>query len=346
MHRSPCGIHLLLLAVVAGVAAGAGTYVAGYGDTLSDIALRFYGNADYWDEILAANSFLPSPEALMPGMVLVLPDLAGTAVSHGSSYDEIATVLEAPTFAASIPMISRLRLETAGYIAPSAVPVRGFVLGVNVEEQGIPANNDAYVGDMIEIDLGSVDGVEPGDFFRVVELGEAVTDPETGRDAGRVIRIAGICRVLDSTESTSVAVVDQSYLPINTGDAIVDYSASVPVEINNQPVVESVDAYVLALQDRDFDNSYAYDVVYLNIGSEDGVRAGDVFQAWKYGTTVSNPSNESLETADIPISEVVVLSTEPASSAALVTANITGDLIQAGDRLHLARRQVTGSGNR
>ncbi|NLP05502.1 LysM peptidoglycan-binding domain-containing protein [Candidatus Fermentibacteria bacterium] len=346
MHRSPCGIHLLLLAFVAGAAAGTGTYVAGYGDTLSDIALRFYGNADYWDEILAANSFLPAPEALMPGMVLVLPDIAGATVSNGTSYYETASIVEAPTFAASIPMISRLRLETAGYVAPSAVPVRGFVLGVNVEEQGIPANDDAYVGDMIEIDLGSVDLVGPGDFFSIIELGETVADQETGRDAGRVVRIAGICRVLDSTESTSVAVLDQSYLPVHAGDAIVDYVSYEPVQVNNQPVVESVDAWVLALQDEDFDNSYAYDVVYLNIGSEDGIRAGDVFQAWKYGANVTNPSNESVQTADIPISEVVVLSTEAASSAALVTANITGDLIQAGDRLHLARRQVTGSGNR
>ncbi len=346
MHRSPCGIHVLLLAVVAGASAGAGTYVAGYGDTLSDIALRFYGDADYWDEILAANSFLPAPEALMPGMVLVLPDIAGATVSRGASTYGSAAVLEAPTFAASIPMISRLRLETAGYVAPSAVPVRGFVLGVNVEEQGIPVNDDAYVGDMIEIDLGSIDGVEPGDFFHIIRLGESVIDPETGDSAGRVVRVAGICRVLDNTESTSVALLDQTYLPVHVGDAIVDYSPASPVQVRNQPVEESVDAFVLALQDEDFTNSYAYDVVYLNVGSDDGISAGDVFQAWKYGARVTNPSNESVDTADIPISEVIILSTEAASSAALVTTNITGDLIQAGDRLHLARRQAAGSGNR
>ena len=46
-----------VLALAASTATAAvSSYVVGYGDTLSDIALQFYGDAEYWDEILAALS--------------------------------------------------------------------------------------------------------------------------------------------------------------------------------------------------------------------------------------------------------------------------------------------------
>jgi len=61
-------------------------YTVRRGDTLSGIALRFYGNATYWRAILQANrTRLRRPADLRPGMRLVVPAPAGSASARGRS---------------------------------------------------------------------------------------------------------------------------------------------------------------------------------------------------------------------------------------------------------------------
>ena len=43
------------------------------GDSLSEIAVEFYGDGNRWTEIAEANSYLGNPEAPYVGMVLVIP---------------------------------------------------------------------------------------------------------------------------------------------------------------------------------------------------------------------------------------------------------------------------------
>jgi nucleoid-associated protein YgaU len=50
------------------------TYTVVRGDTLSHIALRFYGNAARWPEIFEANrAQIKKPQLIYPGQVLVIP---------------------------------------------------------------------------------------------------------------------------------------------------------------------------------------------------------------------------------------------------------------------------------
>lgn len=326
-----------LMAIVSGARA-ASMYQVGYGDTLWDLSLRFYGTPDYWDDILAANPQIPGPEYLVPGDEILLPDFAGA----GGYSPYVTTVIEAPTLAASIPLLSRLRLETAGFVAAGPVAARGSVVGVNVEDRGIVSNDDAYVGDLIEIDLGGAEGASPGDLIQLLEPGEEVSDPQTGEIIGRIVRVTGLARITTVADETSIALMESSCQPTNVGDLFVDYVPMQSVSVNTEPALEQLEAWVVGQQEPAFD-AYAFDTVYLNRGSEHGLRPGDVFVAYKYGSIASDMTGATLVTADIPISEVVILRTEAATCAALVCGNVTGDLVQVGDRLHLARRQSTQS---
>jgi nucleoid-associated protein YgaU len=59
---------------VARLSGARGTYTVRSGDSLSRIALEFYGqNGNRWPEIAEANSHLEDPENLFVGMVLVIP---------------------------------------------------------------------------------------------------------------------------------------------------------------------------------------------------------------------------------------------------------------------------------
>lgn len=343
MRSVICG---LVLMAFAGTASASATYTIGYGDTLWDLSIRFYGTPDYWDDILAANPSITGVEYLVPGMEIVLPDIAGGVGAAATSYTQAVTMVQAPTLAASNPMLSRIRLESAGFVAVNPVPAPGVVLAVNVEDQGIVSNDDAYTGDLVEIDMGTADGVSANSVFKVLSIGEQVRDPETGSDIGTIVRVAAMIRVMDPSETTSVALVEHSNMQINAGDPIIWYQPAADVPIDTRPSSEELTAWVVGLQDPLVSRSYAYDVVYLNRGSESGLEPGDVFVVYNYGDIAYDVSGNRVVTSDIPISELVVLTTEDTTCSALVSANITGDLIEVGDRLHLARRQSAQTGSR
>jgi hypothetical protein len=72
---------------------GGGVYTVRPGDTLSGIALRYYGNASLWRTILEANrARLRRPADLRPGMKLVVPPRPGESADrqeglHGPERD-------------------------------------------------------------------------------------------------------------------------------------------------------------------------------------------------------------------------------------------------------------------
>jgi len=98
--------------------------------------------------------------------------------------------------------------------------------------------------------------------------------------------------------------------------------------------------YVLALKDSDNRNAYAFDVVYINAGTEAGFSPGDVFSAYSYGEQYELMSGTEILTADIPIADIVILTTERRSAAAMVVSNRSALLVAPGDRLYLVRSQT------
>jgi nucleoid-associated protein YgaU len=50
-----------------------GTYVVQKGDSLSSIAMHYYGNATSWACIWAANNWIVNPSYLLPGWVITIP---------------------------------------------------------------------------------------------------------------------------------------------------------------------------------------------------------------------------------------------------------------------------------
>jgi hypothetical protein len=97
-------------------------------------------------------------------------------------------------------------------------------------------------------------------------------------------------------------------------------------------------ARVVGLRNPNMRDAFPYDVVYLDKGAEAGLEPGDMFAAYEYGEAVTNPAGETVQTADIPVVELVILSTESQSSAAIVSSSLSSDLVEVGRRLHLTHR--------
>jgi hypothetical protein len=328
-------LSFVSMLVAAPVLNGA-TYVVGYGDTLWDLSIHYYGTPYHWEDILAANEHVVDQYHLMPGQVLLIPGILGSTSYSAASFSNVIGYYNA----SAEPLISRLQLETAGSVATTPVDPLGYVLITNVEETEEYFREFAVHGDLIEIDLGANEGYVENQVFQVLSPGEYVKDPDTGREIGRVMRVAGICRIIGTTPATSVALVEHSYLPIVDGDYVVPYVPASIVLVNNYPEVQGITTRVLAFREDWIPEAYTFNVIYLNKGYTDGLSPGDVFTAFNYGTEVMNPESERIETADIPVADVVVLTTNASTCSALVTMDRSDDLIEVGDMLHLTRSQI------
>ena len=329
----------LLLAFTAFVGSNAGQYVVGFGDTLWELSLHFYGTPLRWEEILAANPHVSSPQSLVPGMVLLIPGevLTGVSSGYGSDYT-ISIPTSAVMNRSSEPILSRLQREGAGMVSFDGITYLGTILQVNTEEESRFRFAQGLPGDLLEIDFGSSDGVMPGQVYQIIREGETVTDPLTD-DEGVVYRVAGVCSVVETTPATAIVVLEHGYLAVREGDLVIPYSAGGDVFINNEPAVGTTTVHVLALKNPDNRSAYAFDVVYINAGREAGLEPGDVFSAYTYGELFETGDNETIVSADIPVADIVILTTERRSAAAMVVSNRSAMLVSPGDRLYLVRSQ-------
>ncbi|MCK4806459.1 MAG: LysM peptidoglycan-binding domain-containing protein, partial [Candidatus Aegiribacteria sp.] len=268
-------VLILLIGAAFSVSAAARTHYVGYEDTLWDLSIHYYNTPFHWEDILNANPFLEGVEYLQPGSELIIPDISGIMISS-QSYDSGYSGIYTTSGTSSRPLLSRLTLETAGMVTNDPPDAVCYIIELDVEDEDVFIGSGAYPGDLVAIDIGQYQGVVRERVYKIYNVGEEVRHPQTGILLGNVIRVAGICRVVDTSLSSSVALIEHAYLPVITGDYLVPYTSSAPIPVSGSEVVGDIDAYILAFQDPDLERAYSYDVVYIDRGMDDGLKPGDI----------------------------------------------------------------------
>ncbi len=331
-------LFIVLFASVFSTAMADRMHQVNYGDTLWDLSIRYYDTPFHWEDILEANESLEGVEFLRPGSELIIPDIYGTTVSTSSGDDTLFGIYSTSA-ASSRPLLSRLLLETTGMVTYDPPAPVCYVVETNVNEVDEYASDIAIPGDEIALDIGQNQGVEIGRVYKIYNIGEEIRHPETGEKIGKVIRVAGVCRVNRTSPTASVALIEHAYIPVVVGDYLVPYTSTAPVEVSGSDVVSGMDAWIIAFQDPDSKIAYAFDIAFLDRGSEDGLQSGDVFNMYKYGQLFDSPSGGTVITPNIPISKLIILSTTLENSAAMIFSSSSTDLIEIGDRIELVREQ-------
>ena len=98
--------------VKASLASATTTYTVSSGDTLSAIALRFYGDADYWPLIAHANK-IADPNYIVPGEGLEIPH-AGSHVASSAGSTESTSATSALSGTLSCPELKGLWEQAGG----------------------------------------------------------------------------------------------------------------------------------------------------------------------------------------------------------------------------------------
>lgn len=237
---------------------GAEVHVIQRGDTLWDLAARFYGDPYLWPQLWEQNRYILDAHWIYPGDPLVLgpavepvDDLAELAVSPDEPAppaelepeEERAGVLSAAEAAgAPVPLGHESDLYCSGYIAD---PERRFpheivgsefeVLVPNMDltagpDNGFVASGETFGartlkvglanGDIVYLGGGRAAGLEPGQQFAAVAPEGLVRHPVRDEVVGRFYRHLGRVQVLSVQAETAIAEIVHTCDPIPVGSLL------------------------------------------------------------------------------------------------------------------------------
>lgn len=253
----------------------------------------------------------------------------------GCSLFAILTFVGLPTSWAddldSIRYGEAARTFAAGSIQQST-PQDGTVNAITGDNQTVGDRLILGQYDIYYLKLANPADVAIGDLFTVYKRARKVFHPATGRYMGFLINRVAIVRIVQIDQGLATAKALHIYGPAAPLDPIMKFSLPTPDETPSDPAAGDITGMVAELQsDMKMTLVAQRNIVYLDRGSQDGLRVGDRMDVVRYGGAL--PPRR--------VGEVKVLFTEKNTATALVTKStsriLRGDRFQniaeAGERI-------------
>ncbi len=321
--------------------AGADDYIIHAGDTLWDLGRQWLGNPFLWPQIWDQNRYIQDSHWIYPGDPLVKPGKPTVVPPGGPPQGETGgeeQVQAAPPAAPPakaggstrgapkplLPLAWEHDVYCSGYIEPNHSYSRLWVAGREMERMAVST------GDIVYLNQGRNQGVQPGMDFAVHRKVWPVTHPVTRQALGDMILRLGRVRVLCSEENTSVGVIMDGCDAIVDTDELVPW-AEIPVpDVTTMPPFDRYCAqpsggpqgYVVAIKDR-LNAAGTGHIIHTDLGQDSGLRPGDFMTLYR----------DNGELPRIMIGEAMVLTVEPATSTAKITMSVRelglGDRVEA-----------------
>jgi len=303
-------------------------------------------------------------------------DQPSTTASTPDADGIIHTAVNVPSVRYQTP--TQADLYCAGFITKDRIPDANYVNG------GLqtPTSTKFEIGELVYL-AGT--GYQTGQLYSIVRELRDVNQYEvypgmrkllaaTGRPYGEIGRV----RVVDTRSRSAIAQVEFSCDPINPGDVAVPFVEKQPIAFRvpghfdrfAPPNGKLTGRVVLG---KDFDGVLGSGMkLYMNVGSNQGVKVGDYFRVVRsYTATLNDPVDSlsfdaqtsedtqarppsfeanhftrpktkgpNIHVADLPrraVGEVVVLGVTPTSSSAMVVFALED--VYAGDNVELDDQQ-------
>ncbi len=292
---------------------GAEIHVIVRGDTLWDLAQRFYGDPYLWPQLWERNQYIQDAHWIYPGDPLVV-GFEVTPLESLADLPEAADEAPGDGFDRSLGTPQALGSESdlycSGYIAS---PERSFphrIIGSEFQSLGPTltrsrgdrrqasalkaptAKVGLTLGDIVYLDGGEEAGLLAGELYTAVKGGETVRHPVDGQVMGRFFKYLGRVRVLSVQETTAIAEVASSCAPMEIGTWLEPFEPQ-PIPLRRRTPMRGVnDPVPLAALDGAPTIVYTQDavvslgqhnVVYIDRGEGDDVTPGDLFTIYRRG---------------------------------------------------------------
>jgi outer membrane protein OmpA-like peptidoglycan-associated protein len=323
---------------------GATYYVIVRGDTLWDIAKRYLKSPYLWPQIWEENKYITDAHWIYPGDPLIMPNVALVSERAGqaATTEETAASEEAARTevvhttgggAVYYPLIEETALQCAPYIVSGPEDETLHIIGSEQGESKIAFGDR----DILYLSKGSNAGVKPGDVYTIQHPTYVVKHPESGQKLGTKIEVKGWLRVLLVTENSATAIVEQSCEDIHGGDYLKPFvKMDVPLIPRRSPPDRltppsgKVQGFIIDI-DHDSFIAGAEQLVFINLGREDGIAPGNEFVIYK----VMYPQ---VPTSRNVLGSLGVVSVQERTSTAKVT--YSNDHMMQGDRVEMREAYV------
>lgn len=326
---------------------GVQVHVIERGDTLWDLAARFYGNSYLWPQIWEKNQYILDAHWIYPGDPLVLgievapvdtlAEQGGEEMPEDVGDPEDGDVMTPEQAAGDpVPLGGESDIYCTGFIGDLDEKFEHTIIGSEYESIGpdldmLPsygfrgkygrpgtAKFNLSTGDIVYLDGGRAGGMSPGTLFTVIQPQRQVIHPITRQVVGRFYHYLGRIRVLSVQEETAIGEIVHSCDPILVGQQLRTFVPE-PVPLGRQTALrpvnypepeEDLQDNPVILFSQDNIVSLAEDhVVYIDRGEDADVTPGDMY-------TIYRKNRDGLP--PIVIGELAVLSVHKSSSVAKI----------------------------
>ncbi len=265
-------------------------YTVKRGDTLWGISHKFLNNPSYWPEIWDVNQKVQNPHRIYPGDILYIYE-GGTRnirQANGSFVEKLVPQLRIERRGGGEP-ISTLAPFLVWPRAMDEHTIKKAPYIVNAREANllIEKGQTVYVRNLADR--------HPGGRYAIFHTGKKIKDPESGREFGNEVVYTGFLEVEQPALNAEVATatVSESIREIRPGDRLLyiedeTHSLNAPIQIPNRKIRGSVislfDAEIISAQTQ---------VIVINKGARDGIKAGYTLGIFAPGKTVNDPYNKT-----------------------------------------------------
>lgn len=202
------------------------------GDTLWDLAQKFYGNPYLWPQLWEPNTYIRDAHWIYPGDPLVVmprPGEAAPAEASAPAAEPTAAEPEAapegePEAAPAVegegdPLVaigSEADIYCFAYLDDAGEELPYHITGA----EEAPVRYTFSAGDIVYVSGGEAEGVTAGQEYFVIRVGETLRHPATGAKIGRVMHYQGHLRILCTTDHGATAELLSSCDAIIVGDLL------------------------------------------------------------------------------------------------------------------------------
>lgn len=276
--------------------ADATTHVIARGDSLWGIASQHYGDGLLWPYLWESNGWILDPDWIYPGDVLLVPPLM--TLPDGTLSVSATGPMEGIR-AAYIPAGFRKDYNCGHFIADPNREFFGEIVGAEADPEPVMHS----LLDVVYVNVGSKDGVLPGDEFAIVHRRQhfdssaqargtwfsKLKHPMTGKTLGYPMHMTGRLKIILLGDEISTARITYACDAIEVGYKIYPFM-EIPqplLDRNNDPWDARVNEY--PDKGRGFIAYLADEVVAghegllatIDLGADEGVLPGDVFTIFR-----------------------------------------------------------------